>query len=347
MGPRTAPNFCPQCGSSLSPDDAFCSQCGAAVGDATATGAARGGATAGATGRSDGEADSAAGATDRTAGTTGPSHRTGSVGGPSAGRSRSAFQRRIEEMAVEGWELERDYGDRVVMVDRGFGSFGVHAVLLFLTWGFGNAVYAWYNYSPGADRVELRDDGTARYVSDERRFDVNWDPGRDAGADDAYYRATATGDSRSDDSLTANPGVLVASVVFGLMGIGLMGDAEGIAGFLVGLALLAGALLVLPPVRKRLADRKSVTTFGRVRTTDEAVVDAPDVPCTACSRPVGTGVRRTFSEKLFVAGVPVAVDEQGENCYCRSCAQGDPFTDDFAFEESRGGSATDEVEREL
>ncbi|NHN58397.1 MULTISPECIES: zinc ribbon domain-containing protein [Halorussus] len=343
MGPRTAPNFCSQCGSSLSPDDAFCSQCGADVGKPTATEAATGPATGGATGPNAREAG-------RGAGTTGShARRTGSAGGSTAGRSRSAFQRRIEDRAVDGWELERDYGDRVVMVDRGFGSVIVHAVLFPLTWGIGNAIYAWYSYAPGADRVELRDDGTVRDVSgSEGRFETN--SGTSYGADgnhDAYYPEHGEADDESDDSLLGNPGSLVTSVVLALVGLGMLGDATGVKTVFIGLALLAGALLALPPVRRRLEEREEVTKFGRVRTTDEEVVDAPDVPCTACSRPVGTGVRRTFAEKLFVAGVPVAVDERGENCYCRSCAQGDPFTDDFAFEGARGEATTAEVEREL
>ena len=337
MGPRTAPNFCSQCGSSLSPDDAFCSQCGAAVGETAATDAEAGGSTAGATG----SAGRGTGSTAR---------RTGAAGGPTAGRSRSGFQRRIEDMTVEGWQLERDYGDRVVMVDRGFGSAVVHAVLLIATWGIGNAVYAWYSYAPGADRVELRDDGTVRDVSgSKRRFEMNSGAGYGAGADsDAYYtEANGDQDDESDDSLLGDPGSLVTGIVLALVGLGMLSDAEGVTTVFIGLALLAGALLVLPPVRRRLEQREEITKFGRVRTTDEEVVDAPDAPCTACSRPVGTGVKRTFAEKLFVAGVPVAVDEQGENCYCRSCAQGDPFTDDFAFDGVRGEATTGEVEREL
>ena len=340
MGPRTAPNFCSQCGSSLSPDDAFCSQCGAGVGEATATGRA----TAGATG------PNAGGAGPDSATTGSHARRTDSAGSSTAGRGRSSFQRRIEDMAVEGWELERDYGDRVVMVDRGFGSVIVHAVLLFSTWGIGNAIYAWYSYAPGADRVELRDDGTVRDVSSsEGRFEMNSGAGYGASANpDAYYtEANGNQDDESDDSLLGDPGSLVAGVVLALVGLGMLSDAEGVTSVFVGLALLAGALLVLPPVRRRLEQREELTKFGRVRTTDEEVVDAPDVPCTACSRPVGTGVKRTFAEKLFVAGVPVAVDERGENCYCRSCAQGDPFTDDFAFDATRGEATTGEVEREL
>jgi len=235
--------------------------------------------------------------------------------GAAVGERRSSrhdgFRRRVEDLTVEGWDVKHDYGDRVVMVDRGFGSIGVHILLFIFTAGLGNLLYAWYSYSPGADRLELRDDGTERYVSG-------------SGADAA------------DDSLVENPGSVVLSFFSALIGLAILGDVSGLASFFVGVTFLFLALFAFPPIRRRLEEREAVTKFGRVRSTDEEVIDAPDVPCTACSRPVETGVKRTFKETLYVVGVPVTTEKKGENCYCRPCAQGDPFTED----------GFDEIERE-
>lgn len=262
MGPPQSANFCSNCGSAVNPDDSFCSNCGSAVGGSTV-------------GRS-------------------------KVGGSAAdGRS---LRRRVEDMTIEGWEVEHDYGDRVVLVDRGFGSWGVHAILAVFTGGLGNVVYAWYNYSPGADRVELRRDGTERYLS-------------------------GGGSARnSTNSGNVNARNVAASVLFALVGIAILDGVGSFAAAFLGISFILAALFTFPPTRKRFEDRQSITTFGRAHSTDETVATAPAVPCTACSRPVGTGVKRTYRERTYVAGIPITTNEEGENVYCRSCANGDPFT---------------------
>ncbi|NEU56800.1 zinc ribbon domain-containing protein [Halorussus sp. MSC15.2] len=321
MSSRTTPNYCSQCGSSLSPGDAYCSDCGSAVGGGTA---------------SDGQP------IHPDAETANPDPETTDSDAETASRrDRSAFRRRVEDLTVEGWDVKHDYGDRVVMIDRGIGSIGVHALLLFTTWGFGNIVYALYSYGPGADRVELREDGTERHVSG--------DDGRYETANDAEGRYDGDDEpAESDDSLLANPGRLVASVFLALVGFSILGDVSGVVSLVLGISLLAAALVVLPPVQRRLEDREAVTKFGRARVTDEAVVEAPEVPCAACAHPVGTGVERTFSEKFFVAGVPLSVEEKGSNCYCPSCARGDPFTnDDIVADATYDERWTDEPQREL
>lgn len=237
-------------------------------------------------------------------------------GGPS---DRDGFRRRIEDLTVEGWEVKHDYGNRVVMVDRGFGSLGIHALLLVFTGGLGNLAYAWYNYSPGADRLELRADGTERYVS--------------GGTDESGELLDS---SDVDDTRLRTAGSVVLSFVCALAGLGIFNDgASSLPEFFVGVTFIAIALFAFPPIRRRLENREAVTKFGRVRSTDEAVVDAPDVPCTACARPVENGVERTFHETFYVAGIPILRDEKGSNCYCRSCAQGDPFTDHEVGDEDR------------
>lgn len=226
-----------------------------------------------------------------------------SVGdGGSGATGKTEFRRRVEDLTVEGWEVEHDYGDRVVLIDRGFGSWGVHAFLLLFTGGLGNIPYAWYNYSVGADRLEVKSDGTHRYISDSGR-------------------------EESSDSTARTAGNVAASFFCALIGLSILGGGvSSIPAFFVAVTFLMLALYAFPPVRERLHERRSVTTFGSVRSTDEEIVSAPDVPCTACSSPVETGVKRTFHETFYFAGFPVSRDEEGTNHYCQSCAQGDPFT---------------------
>lgn len=226
----------------------------------------------------------------------------GSAVGSGASSIRTDFRRRVEDLTVEGWDVKHDYGDRVVLIDRGFGSWGVHALLLVFTGGLGNLLYAWYRYSPGADRIELREDGTKQYVR--------------GGPSDGRTRARS----------------VAVSLFSALIAYVILSDGASLVGWLFGLAFLAAALLALAPVRRRLRDRKPVTTFGRARGTDEEVVSAPDTPCVACSRPVNTGVKRTFHERRYVAGIPIRTRSEGENLYCRSCASGDPFARTKAVE---------------
>ena len=133
-------------------------------------------------------------------------------------------------------------------------------------------------------------------------------------------------DSMGSTLETARPYLL--SFVCALAGLAVFdGGASNLPVFFVGVSFLVLAVVAFPPIRNRLEDRQSVTKFGRVRETDETVVDATDVPCAACARPVETGVERTFRERWFVAGIVLLSDEKGSNCYCRSCARGDPFTE--------------------
>lgn len=154
--------------------------------------------------------------------------------------------------------------------------------------------------------------------------------------------------SHWDDLRVRTAGSLVLSFACALAGLAIFdGGVSSLPVFFVGVTFVALALYAFPPIRKRLEGRTSVTKFGRVRSTDAAVVDAPDVPCTACARPVETGVERTFHETVYVAGVPLLNDEKGSNCYCRSCAQGDPFTEHGAGEANRQvGKADHEVRDE-
>jgi len=295
----SVPNFCSQCGASLSPGDAFCSQCGTSVGQR-------------------GESDRGSFGVDHRGESEHDASSVGVAGEPGPS-SRSAFRRKVRDLTVEGWEVEHDYGDRVVLADRGFGSVAVHLILFVFTLGFVNLLYAVYSYTVGAERVELRADGTVRWLS-----------GRDGRTDDwrdSHAETQRDGRAEHADEPVETPGSIAGAAFLALIGFTALGSATDVAGVLIAATFLLLALYSFSPFRARLRERESVDTFGWVRSTDECVVDAPDTPCNVCSRPIGTGVGRTYHETFYVAGLPITRNEKGTNGYCRSCAQGDPFTE--------------------
>lgn len=291
VSPRTTPNFCSQCGASLSPGDAFCSQCGVAVDESAAAGTA--------TARTDTSTASAVAETANEVVETFTSGRS-TAGSETAG-STPELRRRVEDFALDGWDVERDDGDRVVMVDRGIGSPWIHALLFAATTPLGNLLYAWYSYSPGAQRVELRADGTERRPDDGRS--TGWTP------------ASAVGVAAG----------LMFAAFLALVGLVVLAVSSSLIPMAIGLALWLTAVVAVPLATQFAPGFESPLTFGRRHETDERVVDAPDTPCSACARPVGTGVERRFAEKAYVAGIPVRTYDEGENVYCRACANGDPF----------------------
>ncbi|WP_423744687.1 zinc ribbon domain-containing protein (plasmid) [Haladaptatus sp. SPP-AMP-3] len=263
MRPHGTSNFCSQCGSALSPGDSFCSQCGSAVGAA-----------------GDGRRYT------HGAGTRHPQD--------------PEFRRRVEDLTVEGWDVKHDYGERVVMVNRGFGSIPLHILLLMSTSGVGNLLYAWYCYSPGADRIELRADGSEEYFENEG-VSTGW-------------------------SAKSAIGFLVSSffgVFAAIVGVVILWTTMGLLSTGVGLAFLVLAATSLSLAPQFVPGFKSPTTFGRVRSTDEKTVFGPATPCSVCAEPVGNGVKRTYHERTYVAGIPVRTVNEGDNHYCRSCARGD------------------------
>jgi RNA polymerase subunit RPABC4/transcription elongation factor Spt4 len=74
------------------------------------------------------------------------------------------LQREIDELVARGWTIEEETPDRVVMVDREFGSVLSHVVVALLTFwfsmGVGNLVWGAYNYVSNSRRRVLWDDGT-------------------------------------------------------------------------------------------------------------------------------------------------------------------------------------------
>ena len=73
-------------------------------------------------------------------------------------RSRR-LQREIDDLVAQGWKIEDEDRDRVVMVDREFGSITSHVLVAILTvwWtmGLGNVVWGVYNYVSRSRRQVL------------------------------------------------------------------------------------------------------------------------------------------------------------------------------------------------
>ncbi|MFC4544367.1 zinc ribbon domain-containing protein [Halosolutus amylolyticus] len=71
------------------------------------------------------------------------------------------LQREIDDLVAQGWRIETETPDRVVMVDRKFGSVASHVLVAILTFwwtmGLGNLVWGAYNYVSKSRRRVLWD----------------------------------------------------------------------------------------------------------------------------------------------------------------------------------------------
>ncbi|WP_440769293.1 zinc ribbon domain-containing protein [Natronorubrum sp. DTA28] len=74
------------------------------------------------------------------------------------------LQRQIDDLVAQGWKIEDEDRDRVVMVDREFGSVGSHILVAILTvwWtmGIGNVLWGAYNYVSNSRRQVLWEETT-------------------------------------------------------------------------------------------------------------------------------------------------------------------------------------------
>jgi len=287
----TLAEYCQACGGRFDPDDRFCSDCGAA--------------------RNPEKTVASTDATDGTVASTEDAEATD--------EEMTQFRARVQAHLGEGWELEHDYGDSVVLVDRSWGHPLAHVALLLVTGGFGNLIYAWYSYKHGAKRRRLSAD--------------------EAPAAPAPVEPIEDDAGEGDDGL----GRALLGVFLLLLGVlFVVSNPLDPTGWAFGLVTLAGGAYVFPPLRRRLARRHAVTKTGTVRTTDEAIVDAPETPCVVCGRPVDRGIRRAFREEIALAGVPIATTRDGENHYCDSCAMVDPGLDTSGLSVGERGSTTAE-----
>lgn len=61
--------------------------------------------------------------------------------------AKATLDRKVTDLQTEGWQIKKKYDDRVVMRYGDLGSWVVHILLLALTAGIGNLVYAWYRWT--------------------------------------------------------------------------------------------------------------------------------------------------------------------------------------------------------
>lgn len=239
------------------------------------------------------------------------------------------FRRRIRDRVAEGWEIEYDADDEVVLVDRGFGSIGIHLLLLVFTGGIGNLLYAWYHYSHNAERIVLRADGDDHVSAAE------------------YAEGSPAGEYAADEGSSLFQFVFGLTLLLG--GIGAIGTSGlSLLPVLAGIGLILTSLLVLPPTRRRLRERHPPTNFGPTQSVDERLVSEPNRPCSVCSGRVDQGITREYKNEYAFAGIPLYTIEQGENRYCRECRHRELEYATGTHEDGSGGadeasgSATDD-----
>jgi xanthosine utilization system XapX-like protein len=290
--PGGQPAACPACGEAVPDGAIFCPNCGADVDDPTDTAYC---AACGERFDSDDRFCSNCGAA-----------RSPSRSESSAVESERAFRRRVQDHLDAGWDVERDDGDRVVLVDRGIGSVGVHILLFVFTSGIGNLLYGWWHYSKLAERRRLvRGDET------RARVPSSMESGGTAETVTAYLLSALL--------LVIGGWIAFLSFESGTPPVALVGLAFALLG--------AGAA---PAVRRRLARRHGLTEFGRQRTVDHRIVRPPesvDEPCVVCGEAFERGLVRRRRDETVVAGVPVRTHAMRHNHYCVDCARSELFGD--------------------
>ena len=288
LGDPVDPAYCAACGEAFDDDDRFCSNCGASRSGAGVPGSER---PHGVSRESD----------------MGASDATGASASSSPGESERAFRRRVQDHLDAGWDVERDDGDRVVLVDRGIGSVGAHILLFIFTSGIGNLLYGWWHYSKLAERRRLvRGDETS-----------------------ARAPSRTEGGGRTETVSAYLLGTLLLLIGGWIAFLSFESGSPPVA--LIGLAFIGLGLGVAPPVRRRLDRRHGITKLGRQRTVDHRIVRPPesvDEPCVVCDEPFDRGLVRRRRDETVVAGVPVRTHSVRYNHYCADCARSELFADD-------------------
>lgn len=242
----------------------------------------------------------------------GTSCETGSQPSTRSGSNRAGLEFRVTKAIEDGWEVEHDFGDHVVLIRRSLGSTGMHILIAFFTiwWtmGIGNALYAAYCYYSNAERRVLWADQ----------------------ADRSNESAARARDSAHGAVESSSSGSLGTTILLWLGALIMVAAAQASATILwtvifgaVAIILALSGTSSLSPVRRRLEKRQSITDNGWTRSVRERSVVNPDESCAACAGHVGRGVKRTYSKEFAVLGVPLTTDERGTNYYCRQCANGE------------------------
>jgi len=280
------PDYCQHCGEGVAPGHSYCPHCG---GDLSQVGA-RDEPTTRAT-------DSA------------PDGLEGGV---------RAFGRRVNDYLSQGWHVESDSEDRVVLVNRTVGSLTAHVMLLVPTSGIGNLLYGWYEYAHNPDRLVLRADAPD-YV-----------PGRRARGQRTASQPELTPGNRVERLLTSSLSRHVAGLLLLVGGLLLaVGAGFALVPSLLGLVTLLLSLVVWPPARRRIDSRHPPTAFGPTTSLEERYVTDTDKPCTVCRHRVDRGVVRDYRQEYALAGVPLYTMETGENYYCESCHVAGEITSEY------------------
>jgi len=306
--------YCPSCGTELVGPGHFCSQCGFDC----RPGSPSHGSTSE---RTNAERSTSRSDADESA---------------SSMSDRAVLERRISQGLADGWELEHDFGDHAVMINRSLGDAGTHVVIaLFTIWwtaGVGNALYAAYCYFGAVQRVIVRPEGIESTKHTQERTG--------SGA--------ATDVNSSGWSLAAIIGAAYTwfvAIMVGAIGVGVGFTGFGVFLMVVSLLLFVLGTAMFPPARRRLERRHGITTNGRTHSVDERIVYDVDEPCSGCYGTVGRGVERTYREDVCLFGVPITTSK-GTNTYCRSCANGEGARDASRKKPDSTDESTTETELE-
>lgn len=311
LGNPGDPAYCPECGEPFDDDDRFCSNCGASRPGGAATTVGSGRSNTGSDRSTERRSNRPSG-TDRS--------RSAASAAAAPGESSRAFRRRVQDHLDAGWEIERDDGDRVVLVDRGIGSIGLHLLLFVPTSGIGNLLYGWWHYSKLAERLRLvRGDET---------------PVRAPSSDESAERV---------ETVTAYLMAVLLLLIAGF--VAFFGTLTGSAAVgLIALAFAGLGLGIAPPVRRRLERRHGITKFGRRKTVDHRIVrphETVDDTCVVCGEAFDRGLARRRRDETVVAGVPVRTHSVRRNHYCPDCARSEVFGGDDVEDPSLDGLADD------
>ncbi|MFB6177546.1 MAG: zinc ribbon domain-containing protein [Halobaculum sp.] len=201
---------------------------------------------------------------------------------------RAWLRQRVEDLQMDGWEVTQDAADRVVLVKKSIGSLPVHVLLFLFSGGFLNVLYGWYRWTYGAPKRAVTAAGNEEVLNE-----------------------SSLGSVAVGVALVALLGInLLVTTVALLLNVELV---AGIFGLLTLLAVGAGIGVT------RDVDTESLSTFGRVRSVETEQVRTPPEPCAACGERVIDGERRSFTDRFYVAGLPVKTNSDGENVYCDDC----------------------------
>lgn len=73
------------------------------------------------------------------------------------------LQQQVDELVAQGWTIDHESSDRLVMINRAYGSLTSHVLVAILTiwWtmGLGNVLWAAYNYVAESERRVLWETG--------------------------------------------------------------------------------------------------------------------------------------------------------------------------------------------